>query len=203
MSSSDPFNNPNIPPKPTTTAGPPSGSSASASSKTGDIKSAVAGKAREAAAELREQSSSAVENLKQTGSDYAAERKEEASERIEGYGRELRDAAENFDERDPNIAWATHRIADRLIKLGDYVRDRDLQGLWNDAEDVARKHPVAFIGGMFIAGAAMGTLVRAVGSDRPDDSPSFHGEASSRSAFAPVGERSSAGVSSDVPSNQF
>lgn len=91
----------------------------------------------------------------------AAETTTKAKERIGGYSNALHESAKAFEGNDPNIAWFTHRMGDRVQGVADYLRDRDLDGLRSDAEDVARRHPALFFGGLFVAGLLCGNLIKA------------------------------------------
>ena len=81
----------------------------------------------------------------------------------------IHESARNLEPQDPNIAWATHRVADRVEGLAEYLRNSDLQDLRTDAEALALRHPVAFFGGLFIGGLVVGNLLKArTSSDMSD-----------------------------------
>jgi hypothetical protein len=96
------------------------------------------------------------------------ERKSEVADRLGAYGSAIHKSAESIEGEDPNIAWLTHRAADRLNGIAEYVRSRDLQQLKGDAEDLARRHPAAFFGGMFVAGLVIGNVIKATQRPRVD-----------------------------------
>jgi hypothetical protein len=58
----------------------------------------------------------------------------------------------------------THRAAERLENVANYVRDRDFAALREDAASLARRHPAAFFGGMCVAGLVLGSVIRAARS---------------------------------------
>lgn len=129
---------------------------------------------------VKEKGEAMAGDLKERGEEYAAQRKDRVAERIERYGDRFDEAAESFEGEDPNIAWLTHRAAERLTHLAEHVRERDFRSLWRDAEGMARKHPLAFTGGMFVAGVALGSFLRAARSDygsSDGDEQSWPGEA--------------------------
>ena len=64
---------------------------------------------------------------------------------------------------------AARYTPDRLQHIADYVRDCDFSSLRRDAEDVARRHPLAFYGGMLVAGLLLGNLVKASRRRLEDD----------------------------------
>jgi hypothetical protein len=73
----------------------------------------------------------------------------------------MHDTARSLEEQDPNIAWFTHRAADKIQGVADYVRSQDFRALRADAEDVARRHPAVFFGGLFLAGLMLGNVAKA------------------------------------------
>ncbi len=133
------------------------------------------------AQELKSQASQSAQSIKQKVSETAAqlkddavraadERKRTVADRIGGYSSAIHNSAKNFEEQDPNIAWFTHEAANRLQSVADYVRQRDFQQLKVDAENVARRHPAVLIGGSFVVGLLLGSLLRAGGSAAMEES---------------------------------
>jgi hypothetical protein len=91
----------------------------------------------------------------------ATEKKQDTAQRIDTYGNAIHESARSLERDDPNIAWLTHRAADRLQNVANYVRTQDFGALRRDAEDVARRHPAAFFGGMFVVGLFLGNILKA------------------------------------------
>jgi hypothetical protein len=118
---------------------------------------------KEAAAKIKSGAGEAATRVKDSAREYAAENKAAAADRLGGYGAAMHASAESLEEQDPNIAWFTHRTADRLQQAADYVRGRDFAELRSDAEDFARRHPAVFFGGTFALGLILGNLVKASG----------------------------------------
>lgn len=134
-------------------------------------KEKVTSTARDAAARIKAVASDTADRAKSQAQRIAAETKDETAERIGGYGSAMHESAKNFEQQDPNIAWATHRVADRIQSVADYVRNSDFDDLRADAENFARRHPVAFFGGLFLGGLVIGNLLKAhrPGSDDSSD----------------------------------
>jgi hypothetical protein len=95
---------------------------------------------------------------------FADEKKTGTADRIDTYGSALHESARSLEGQDPNIAWLTHRAADRLNQAAQYVRGRDFNGLREDAANFARRHPAVFFGGLFVAGLVIGNLAKATAS---------------------------------------
>jgi len=117
--------------------------------------------ARETVDQVKSAASSTINSAKEEAAKIASDRKRATAERIGGYSSAIHDSAKSLEEKDPNIAWFTHRAADRLQGVADYVRDRDFRDLRSDAEEMARRHPAVFFGGLFVAGLLVGNLLKA------------------------------------------
>jgi hypothetical protein len=105
--------------------------------------------------------SSVLSEAKQTAADMAEKQRSSVADKIGNYGNAIHRSAESMEGEDPNIGWLTHRVADRLNGVADYIRGRDLTQLKHDAEDIARRHPALFLGGLFVAGLVIGNLAKA------------------------------------------
>lgn len=139
-------------------------------------KRAVGQTAHDAAAKIKHTAAETASRTKEEAQRIAQQKKEDAANRVGTYGSALHRSAEALEDQDPNIAWFTHRAADRIEGVADYLRSRDFAALRRDAEGVARRHPAAFFGGMFLAGLVLGNVLTASQrKSRPnesaDDSP--------------------------------
>ena len=105
--------------------------------------------AREAVGQVKAGVSSTASKLKESAEEMASQRRDQAGATVGRLSENLHDTARSMEEEDPNIAHYAHRVADRLDRVADYVRNRDLVALRDDAAVMARRHPVAFFGGLF------------------------------------------------------
>jgi hypothetical protein len=126
-----------------------------------EAKTGVTQAARETASKVRSAVSTTAARAREEAARIAAEKKNTAVDRISRYSSAIHDSARELEEKDPNIAWFTHRAADKLQGAADYMRRRDFAGIRYDAEDAARQHPAIFFGGMFLAGLILGNVVKA------------------------------------------
>ena len=118
-------------------------------------KEEVKSTAREAKDTITTKTKEVVSQAKGYGQEYAQQGRERTASRIGDVSRTMRETADRFErERDPNIAHYTRMLADRLEGAASYVRERDFNRMRSDCEDLARRHPAVFFGGMFIAGFA-------------------------------------------------
>jgi hypothetical protein len=155
----NPSNDPKIPFAPA--GGTGSGGGITEGSTLTEAKHNLAAKARETASKVKSAAADTAARAKDQAQHVATEKKEAAANRIGSYGSAIHESARSLEEQDPNIAWFTHRAAERIENVANYVRTRDFAGLREDAENVARRHPAAFFGGMFIAGLVLGNIMKA------------------------------------------
>lgn len=119
--------------------------------------------ARDTAAKIKSTAGQTASRAKDEAQRIAQEKKETAASRVGGYSSALHESASSLEEQDPNIAFYAHKAADRLQNAAEYIRNRDFAGLRADVEGLARRHPAAFFGGMFVAGLIVGNLLTASG----------------------------------------
>lgn len=143
------------------------------SGKITQAKQAISQTAREAAAKVKTVAADTAAKARGEAERLVGEKKETAADRIGGYSSAIHDSAKSLEESDPNIAWFTHQAADKLQSVADYVRSRDFAGLKDDCCGVARRHPAAFFGGMFVAGLLIGNLMKASARPREETDSSF------------------------------
>jgi hypothetical protein len=141
-------------------------SSTSSTAETLGEKISQAGKtakdtARDVAEQVKQTASSSASKFKESAADMAARRRVQTAEEVGRFGESLHKTAKSMEEEDPNIAYYAHRLADRLDHVAEYVRNRDLGALKEDMANLARRHPVAVLGGLFVAGLVIGNLVKA------------------------------------------
>jgi len=130
----------------------------------------VASTAKEATAKVTAAAGDAASRVKEGAENLVSEKKSVVADRVDSYGSAIHETARSLEEQDPNIAWLTHRAAERLEGVANYVRTRDFAGLRDDAASLARRHPAAFFGGMCVAGLVLGSVIRAARSSSKESS---------------------------------
>jgi hypothetical protein len=182
-------------------------SSSSSSAQSGGVIGQTAEKVKTAAqgatGQVKAAATQAASRIKEKAAKVAEDQKRGVAQRLGGVGSAIHESAKSLEQEDPNIAWATHQVADRIQGVADYVRSRDFEGLRSDAERWARRHPVAFLGGLFLAGLVVGNLVKA---SRPrssyleDDGDEFSGLSAAGASGEYTTETVSPGLSPAGPS---
>lgn len=106
--------------------------------------------------------------MRQHGSQLIDNQKQRLVEQISG-ARDATQAAVTKlrGEHDDNIATYVESVATYLDRAQQYLNDRDGSALLRDAQDLARRKPAWFLGGMFVAGVAIARFAKA---ERPEQS---------------------------------
>jgi hypothetical protein len=163
--------NPNYSPTSSAPAGGP-GTGSPVSEGTGPLaetRNHLKQTAQEAGAKVKQAASRTAARAKEEAERLATDKKETAASRLGSYSSAIHETADSLEEKDPNLAWFSHQAADKLQGIADYMRSRDLGALRRDAEEIARRHPAAVYGGMFLAGLLIGNIVKASRRKLDDD----------------------------------
>jgi hypothetical protein len=92
-----------------------------------------------------------IEAAKRHAAEYAAGRKDGAARSVEDVAHSLRESGRAFEDT-PHIRAFVDSAAVGLENFAADIRDRPLDDLYADAEDFARRHPVALATGAGLAG---------------------------------------------------
>jgi vacuolar-type H+-ATPase subunit E/Vma4 len=121
--------------------------------------SAAAGETGE---RVKEKAKEAGDKIKEQGRTFLNEQKERVGSEIETYSAAARRAAERLEsESDTNLSSYISSAADQLDRLATRVQERDLGELIDDVEEMARRRPEVFYGGMFVAGLVAARFLKA------------------------------------------
>lgn len=162
------------------------GAAGESTSAIAQAKDSIASTARDTAARIKSTASETASRAKSEVQRLAADTKDQTASRIGGYGNAMHESAKSLEQQDPNIAWATHQMADRVQGVADYIRNTDLVELKSDVENFARRHPTAFFGGLFIGGLLIGNLLKARPETASEDAED--GDAGNQSGTEPVSD---------------
>jgi len=90
-------------------------------------------------------------------------------------GRTLSQQADGNEDGDRSPAMAIapliDEIADRLANSSDFLKDKDVRQLIDDAENLARKQPMLFVGALFGVGVIGARLLKGTLGSAGDDAP--------------------------------
>lgn len=133
----------------------------------------------------------------------ASEKKDAVASSVANYSSAIHESASSLEQKDPNLAWFTHRAADKLQGIAEYLRTKDIRAMRDDGEKLACRHPAAFFGGLFVAGLILGNVVKASRRKTTGDDQSSSQEGERDALDSPSGgepieltaaERTAAGI---------
>ena len=134
------------------------------------VKDTATATAQEVADRVKEQAKQTGDKIKEQSRGFLNEQKARVGAEIHTYSAAARRAAERLKgESDTNLAQYVSTAADRLDRLGSRIQERDLGELVDDVEDMARRRPEVFFGGLFVAGLAVARFLKASKQQRQRD----------------------------------
>jgi hypothetical protein len=134
------------------------------------VKDTATATAQEVADRVKEQAKQTGNTIKEQSRGFLNEQKRRVGAEIQNYSAAARGAAERLQhESDTNLAQYVSTAADRLDRLGSRIQERDLGQLVDDVEEIARRRPEVFFGGMFVAGLAVARFLKASKQRRQRD----------------------------------
>jgi hypothetical protein len=126
------------------------------------VKDTAAATAQEVADRVKEQAKQTGNTIKEQSRGFLNEQKRRVGAEIQTYSAAARGAAERLQhESDTNLAQYVSTAADRLDRLGSRIQERNVSQLVDDVEEIARRRPEVFFGGMFVAGLAVARFLKA------------------------------------------
>ena len=113
-----------------------------------------------------------VDRVKDQAAAQLSSQKERATESLGSVATAIRQSSQPLrDNNQEMLASYANKAADRLEQFSRQLRERDLNGLMNEAKQFARRQPVIFVGAAFAVGVlAMRFLKSSPGGARPVDS---------------------------------
>ncbi len=146
--------------------------------------------AREAGEQVRERASEAVAQAREQGQAMFDDQKARLAHKVSDVGAALRQAADRLhEEEDHNLAQYSEMIADRVEGVADYLEHQDLGQLVDQASQLARRRPEVVLGGMFVAGMALGRFLKSSSPSRRESEtvrPTTGLETTTSPSFAPA-----------------
>lgn len=137
-------------------------------SELGDQAKGAAGRLRDEAAgamqDIQAEGSGVVEAARQRASSFAEEQKRAGAEQAKGLAEATHRAADQLKDVSPQLAHYVHEAASSVEGLARALRERSPGELIGQAEDLARRQPVAFFGAAVLAGFALARFARSSAS---------------------------------------
>jgi hypothetical protein len=108
----------------------------------------------------KEKAAEVAREAKQRGKQRAEQGKEAASDRIQTLAGAVEDVAARLGESDPTLANFANTLAQRATQLSESLRNRNIDDLARQAQDLARRSPALFFAGSVVAGVVLARLLK-------------------------------------------
>lgn len=117
----------------------------------------------------KQQAADMAQRAKAQGRDMLSGQKDRAAGQVDSVARALRNTADQLGREDQSetgryIGYA----AEHLESFGQRLRDKDIDGLLHDAQDIARRSPMAFFAGSVAAGFLLARFLKSSSQGRSD-----------------------------------
>ncbi|HEY9379796.1 MAG TPA: hypothetical protein VIQ01_00970, partial [Burkholderiales bacterium] len=153
----------------TWTAGSSDSASVGASSDTAQSFNGSTEQAKQAAADM-------AARAKEQGRQMFSGQKEKATGQMDSVARALRNTAEQLSNEDQSqTAQYVGFAAEQLESFGQRLREKDLDTLINDAQNIARRSPTAFFAGSVVAGFLLARFLKS-SAERQADPDRYSGQ---------------------------
>jgi len=108
-----------------------------------------------------------LQQVRENGQEYFSERKRAVATELENVGSAFRRAADRLhDAKSDALAEYIEVAAERVEGIGEYIAEHDLRDVADDVTELARRRPLLFTGGMFLAGLAAARFARAASAQK-------------------------------------
>ncbi len=156
--------------------------------RSSDVK-AAADQVKEQAAQVtdqvKDQAGKVTDKAKEQATTRAEEQKERAAQGLLGFADSLNQVSGSMRDQNPTMANFADTAATRLEDFATSIRDKDVNELMSDVEDMARRQPALFIGGAFLAGVVAARFLKSSsGMTRSGYSQNYSSDRYSRNADA-------------------
>lgn len=152
------------------------GASGDASSEVRATADQVKDQAAQMTDQVKDQAGKVTDKAKEQATTRVEEQKERAAQGIAGFADTLNQVSGSMRDQNPAMANLADTAATRLEDFATSLRDKDINQIMSDVEDIARRQPAMFIGGAFLAGVVAARFLKSSGGM----SGSSHGPSSER-----------------------
>jgi len=124
---------------------------------------------QQALQKTRQTASQLADQAKQQVRDKLATQKDRASEGLGSIAQALQQTGEQLSQQDQGtVGQYAHTVADQIERFSTYLRDKNVDQLLGEAENLARRQPGVFIGGAFALGFLAARLLKSSSPPRYD-----------------------------------
>jgi ElaB/YqjD/DUF883 family membrane-anchored ribosome-binding protein len=109
---------------------------------------------------LQEAASGVMDQAGRTVESQASQTMSRAGDALQQLAQAVRDTGQQLRQERPEIAGIADTAAQRVEQASSYLREHDAREVFAEAERIARRQPVAIVGGGLILGMLVGRLLR-------------------------------------------
>lgn len=140
------------------------------------VKGTVMREAGETGDTLKQEARAAVGSLREAGTRYAASQKDVLAQKADEYAGAASAAAVRLREGEKGgeanlLTGPAEAAAEQLGRLSRYLKDSDPAEIMKGINDLARRKPELFFGGLFLAGLIGARFLKASGKREPGNAP--------------------------------
>ena len=117
----------------------------------------------EAGRDAGESAGHLAERATNIGIQQADRGREQAASGIEQVADSIRRVSTDMQGQQPAIADAAQTAAEQAERVAQYLRETDVREIVSTVEDMARRQPLVFLGGAFVAGFVAARFIKAAG----------------------------------------
>ena len=134
--------------------------------------------------EVQERAAPIADRVRDQTTTQLSSQKDRASEAMTSVADAVRQTADRLRESEQaNVAQYADMAAEQVERLSTHLRERDLNSLVREAEDIARRQPALVIGGAFVAGLLAARFLKS--SNRQAQYAGFEGAGQNGTAAGP------------------
>ena len=130
-----------------------------------------------------------VETARGQATDYADRRKGDIAQSVADFAMSLRESTSSFDDR-PNIRAVVDSAAEGLDHLADSIRARSFADMFNDFEDMTRRHPATVAAVSVAVGFLTARFIKSTAEDLRENRSDSEGRQAGRVAGSRSGQGS-------------
>ena len=119
----------------------------------------------EAAHETAQTAGQLAHRASETGFQQVDQRREQAADAVDRLAQGIRKVSVDISEQQPAIGNVVDTAAEQADRLAGYLRRTDARQMLDNVQSYARRQPLLFVGGAFLAGLAASRLMKAASGD--------------------------------------
>ena len=119
----------------------------------------------EAAHETAHTAGQLAHRASETGFQQVDQRREQAADAVDRVAQGIRKVSVDIGEQQPAIGNVVDTAAEQAERLAGYLRRTDARQMLDNVQSYARRQPLLFVGGAFLAGLAASRLMKAASGD--------------------------------------